>query len=135
MNDTYGHPIGDQVLCRFVTTLQNSLRGYDLVGRYGGEEFLVVAPDSAGTREEGLYERLKTQIAELALGDLVDGLSITASIGVAVVDPQATLLNLVANADAALYQAKYEGRNRVVYASSTQLCAFPQPPGTSGAAL
>jgi len=118
VNDTHGHQVGDEVLCGFVHTMQNSLRGYNLVGRYGGEEFLVVAPDSTGSVEEGLYERLKTQIAQQRTSTKKGEIGITVSIGVAGVDSGTTVETMLAAADAALYRAKDEGRNRVCYSTS-----------------
>ena len=64
INDKYGHQLGDDVLCSLVKTIQNSLRPYDLVGRYGGEEFLFVISDSTGLAEEGIYERVRAKIAD-----------------------------------------------------------------------
>lgn len=117
VNDTYGHQAGDEVLCRFVDVIQSSLRAYDLVGRYGGEEFLVVAPNSSGLSSEGLYERLRFQVERLTTTTLQDEIRITVSIGVAGVDAGFDMSRLLAAADTALYQAKNEGRNRVVYAA------------------
>jgi len=116
VNDTYGHQVGDEMLCGFVTTVQKGLRGYDLVGRYGGEEFLVVAPDSTGSPAEGLYERLRVHVANFRTKNLSGEISITVSIGVACSDDSATIDTMLATADAALYRAKDQGRNMVVYA-------------------
>jgi len=115
VNDVYGHQAGDEVLCKFVRTIQSNLRNYDYVGRYGGEEFLVVAPDSTGTPNESLYERLRIQIARISTVVRGVRINITASVGVAGSNGSTTVETLVAAADAALYRAKDEGRNRVVY--------------------
>jgi diguanylate cyclase (GGDEF)-like protein len=117
VNDTYGHQVGDEVLRLFVREIQSDLRGYDLLGRYGGEEFLVVAPDSTGTFEEGLYERLRARIAGRRMAFKTGSFCITVSIGVAGAESGATVEEILAAADAALYLAKDEGRNRIVYAS------------------
>jgi diguanylate cyclase (GGDEF)-like protein len=114
VNDSHGHQAGDEVLRCFARTVRGNLRSYDLVGRYGGEEFLVVAPDSTGFPEEGLYERLRLQVT--ASPTAVSGMEIgiTVSIGVAWTGDHDTVDTLLAAADRALYQAKGEGRNRVV---------------------
>ena len=120
VNDTYGHQAGYVVLCGFVEAIQKSLRGYDLVGRYGGEEFLVVAPDSTGSKQEGVYERLRYQIDQLKVATRFGDVNVTVSIGVAGTDDGNTVDHLLAAADAALYRAKDEGRNRVVYAGADE---------------
>ena len=117
VNDTYGHQVGDEVLRGFAHALQGNLRGYDLVGRYGGEEFLVVAPDSSGTAKEELYERLRSRIEGLLIATKSGEVGVTVSIGVARANGDSTVDSLLAAADTALYRAKDEGRNRVVYAS------------------
>lgn len=117
VNDTYGHQGGDDVLCALVDAIQSSLRGYDLFGRYGGEEFLMVAPNSSGSGEERLYERLREQVADLRIPTRAGEARITVSIGVTGVIGDAKADALLAAADAALYRAKDDGRNRVVYAA------------------
>jgi two-component system cell cycle response regulator len=116
VNDRYGHQTGDEVLCGFVRIIQESLRDYDLIGRYGGEEFLVVAPGSSGVEEEGLYERLCDHVAGQGVATRSGPVSVTVSIGVAVATGTGSVDDLLAAADSALYRAKNEGRNRVAYA-------------------
>jgi two-component system, cell cycle response regulator len=118
VNDTYGHQVGDSVLCDFVKAIRSSLRGYDLVGRYGGEEFLVVAPDAVASVQEGLYERLRYRAAHIRTATPSGAVGITVSIGVAGVIGKTTVDRLLADADAALYRAKDAGRNRIEYASA-----------------
>jgi diguanylate cyclase (GGDEF)-like protein len=118
INDTYGHQAGDEALVAFTRCIQDGLREYDCVGRYGGEEFLVIAPGSMGLNKESLYERLRARIAEAVITTNAGMMSLTASIGVAPGTGQSTVDALLAAADAALYQAKAGGRNRVVYATS-----------------
>jgi two-component system, cell cycle response regulator len=118
VNDTHGHQAGDEVLCGFVHAIQKNLRSYDLVGRYGGEEFLVIAPDSTGSAGEGLYERLRSGISNHRTNTKSGKIGITVSIGIACACSGATIDSIVAAADAALYQAKAEGRNRVCVAST-----------------
>ena len=116
VNDTYGHQVGDEVLRGFAHELRSNLRGYDLVGRYGGEEFLVIAPDSSGTVEEHLYERLRSKIEGLRIATKSSEVGVTVSIGVARANGDSSVDSLLAAADTALYRAKAEGRNRIFYA-------------------
>jgi diguanylate cyclase (GGDEF)-like protein len=116
INDTHGHLAGDEALVAFTRCIQDGLREYDCVGRYGGEEFLVIAPGSMGLNKESLYERLRARIAESVITTNAGTVSLTVSIGVAPGTGRSTVDALLAAADAALYQAKAGGRNRVVYA-------------------
>ena len=116
INDKYGHQVGDDALCSFVKVMQNTLRPYDLLGRYGGEEFLLVMPDSSVSTEQGVYERLRTKIADHQLGTRSGGVNITVSIGITSSNGDETADEMIAKADAALYRAKGNGRNQLVYA-------------------
>jgi diguanylate cyclase (GGDEF)-like protein len=117
INDTFGHQAGDEALVAFTRCIQGGLREYDCVGRYGGEEFLVIAPRAIGRDAESLYERLRARIADAGITTNAGIVSLTVSIGVAPGTGQSTVDALIAAADAALYQAKADGRNRVVYAT------------------
>ena len=117
INDARGHQAGDEALVAFTQCLQAQLREHDCVGRYGGEEFLVIAAGPQGWTEEGLYERLCVRVAETEIRTKSGPVSITVSIGVARGTGQSTVDALLAAADEALYQAKAGGRNRVAYAS------------------
>lgn len=115
VNDHYGHPAGDRVLKAFAAFLQVSIRGTDLLGRYGGEEFLILMPE---TSLEGAYqamERLRRQIAESSFPAADQPIQLTASIGVAGIDyaQDTDLPHLIEKADRALYRAKGNGRNQV----------------------
>jgi len=112
INDTHGHPVGDKVLCALVKLLSERLRGHDFLGRYGGEEFCIIAPDTSNEGALTLAEHLRAAIASASFS----GLSVSISIGVAGSLPgvKADLNKLLAEADAALYQAKQTGRNKVV---------------------
>jgi diguanylate cyclase (GGDEF)-like protein len=113
VNDTYGHQTGDQVLKEVGAIFQRSVRSYDWVGRYGGEEFLLILPGSgfvsARIRAEQL--RLALQSARTRLGEAV--ITVTASFGVASGFPSG-YESLIQAADKALYRAKDNGRNCVV---------------------
>lgn len=115
INDTWGHQAGDEALVAFTWCVQASLRSYDQVGRYGGEEFLVIASGIAGDDHEGLFERVCARVAGTLITTAAGTISMTVSIGVAVARPDSTVDGLLAAADTALYRAKDAGRNRVVY--------------------
>ncbi|MCF3630783.1 sensor domain-containing diguanylate cyclase [Thalassospiraceae bacterium LMO-SO8] len=114
VNDTYGHPSGDQVLRAVGQHLNQAKRRYDIAARYGGEEFCVVLPDTDLGTAADVAERLRRQIEEAEF-DMGDGtrISITVSIGVAVLGPGQSAEDLVKAADTALYRAKQAGRNRI----------------------
>jgi diguanylate cyclase (GGDEF)-like protein/PAS domain S-box-containing protein len=118
INDTYGHDAGDAVLRQMVIIIQGHLREVDLLGRFGGEEFGVVLPQTSASGALQVAERMRAGI-ESALFRFNGGEhSLTVSIGLASTrggdDPQAALDELVRQADQALYKAKDQGRNRVV---------------------
>ena len=114
INDSFGHQAGDEVLIAFARCLQANLREYDYVGRYGGEEFLIIASGSNAQSDDELYERLRQQVAAAGIKTLAGNVSITVSIGTAVGTGKSMVDGLIAAADTALYQAKAAGRNRVV---------------------
>ena len=120
VNDRFGHPIGDEVIRRVADTLvRNFLRREDFVARYGGEEFVVVVPDSSSHAVRQRAERVRQSIAEIGFSKGSDHFSVTASVGVAVLGPGDTGKTWLARADAALYEAKSAGRNRVVFAEES----------------
>jgi diguanylate cyclase (GGDEF)-like protein len=125
VNDTYGHKAGDIILQEASNRLQETMRPYDMVGRYGGEEFLIVVPRCDSTFAEYVAERLRSCIADANFP--IDGheLRMTMSLGVASVRgiDEPCCDALIQAADLALYQAKEEGRNRVV----TGTLPLPQP--------
>ncbi len=120
INDTYGHAVGDEVLIHTATILRGAMRHGDIVGRWGGEEFLCLLPDTKP--DSALYgmERIREQIGHTAIFAGDQEIHVTASIGVASfpVDGQ-TIVELMTMADAALYQAKQEGGDRVCRAGSS----------------
>lgn len=115
VNDTHGHRAGDAVLCHIAGLLKATLRGTDVLGRWGGEEFLMLAP---GTGREGalqLAERILNAIRHSPAITAVGPLSITASIGIATLNrDDASTLGLIERADQGLYAAKTSGRDRAV---------------------
>jgi diguanylate cyclase len=120
VNDRFGHPIGDEVIRRVADTLvRNFLRREDFVARYGGEEFVVVVPDSSAHAVRQRAERVRQAIGEIGFSKGSEHFSVTASIGVAVLGPGDTGKTWLARADAALYEAKSAGRNRVVFAEDS----------------
>jgi diguanylate cyclase (GGDEF)-like protein len=131
INDRFGHPVGDKVLQVFAKTARGGLRQTDLVGRLGGEEFIVVLADAGHDNAFLVADRLRNAFAANAA--VVDGQALyaTMSIGVSViVDPRQNLSELMTLADQALYLAKARGRNRVEVAAFEPLvrdAVAPQP--------
>jgi two-component system cell cycle response regulator len=116
VNDTYGHDAGDNVLREFATRLRRNTRGIDLACRLGGEEFVIIMPDTELSRALQVAERLRACIAtEPFLVNAGTTLSLTASVGVSTLERREdTPEALFKRADTALYAAKHSGRNRVV---------------------
>jgi diguanylate cyclase (GGDEF)-like protein/PAS domain S-box-containing protein len=113
VNDTHGHEAGDEVLKAVAEALRSTARGADLVARFGGEEFVLVLPDTSAELAVRIAERLRLAIE--ALSTEVDGqvIRVTASFGVAQRAAQDSQLEVLERADAALYSSKKDGRNRV----------------------
>jgi diguanylate cyclase (GGDEF)-like protein len=112
INDTYGHDAGDRVLKAIGKFLQQNIRDVDMVARYGGEEFVIMIPEAANDAAHILSERLRKQMSELKIEDLPP---ITISLGIATYPFDGSdLADLIKKADAAMYAAKRDGRNRVV---------------------
>src|SRR6185312_12402672 len=111
INDTFGHPTGDEVLRTFAITVFANIRAVDKFGRYGGEEFLLILPDTADGAAEQSLDRLRAIIAELDWSAFSPGMSVTISAGVAMLKPDETPDTILARADSALYAAKERGRN------------------------
>ena len=114
INDRLGHDQGDVALQAVANTMAVSLRGMDLVARFGGEEFLVLLPDTDSSQALCVAEKLRTAVAALELPQIG---RVTASFGVAtLLDPETTASELIRRADTALYVAKNAGRDRVAIA-------------------
>ena len=116
INDTHGHPIGDKVLCKIASLLAERLRGYDFLGRYGGEEFCVIAQDTDAEGARTLAEDLRVAIASAPFSVECGKLPVSISIGISICPSKGKgeLEDILAEADAALYNAKQTGRNRTV---------------------
>ena len=115
INDTHGHPAGDSVLIEVALRMQETLRAYDSLGRFGGEEFLIVVPDASEEGVAALAERIRSGIADTPIVTSVGSVNITVSLGMVVrmMEQSTSLSALVDEADRALYRAKEGGRNRV----------------------
>jgi diguanylate cyclase (GGDEF)-like protein len=115
INDTYGHVAGDAALCETVGRVRALLRPYDAIGRYGGEEFLIVLPGCTSPDALRLAERLRIGISQEPVKLPEGAIEITSSLGVAASDaiPSPDVTALIRAADTALYRAKAAGRNRV----------------------
>lgn len=133
INDTHGHLVGDEVLKRLAAAIQQSLRQVDYFGRYGGEEFSVLLPETELEQAQQVGDRLRSLVSSLEI--LVDEqvTSITVSIGITTYDPKDVNIDAVfERADQALYQAKRTGRNRCCVYSEHPPALFNEPQRVSG---
>src|SRR4029078_11906532 len=125
-NDTYGHLVGDQVLKEIARTLRSMLREYDLAGRFCGEEFSLLLPQTRAVDAFRISERVRANIAGLSIivpgATGGEGVHVTGSVGVSALDSwsKREYSELMATADAALYRAKSGGRNQVQIISTTR---------------
>jgi diguanylate cyclase (GGDEF)-like protein len=119
INDTYGHQTGDEVLRRVAQSFAAAVRELDLPGRYGGEEIALVLPGTNLSGARALAEKIRKNLEDLHVTSPEgDPFQVTASFGAACFPAQASVEQLVAAADAALYEAKRTGKNRVVTATA-----------------
>jgi len=116
INDTFGHPTGDEVLRTFAITVFANIRPNDRFGRYGGEEFLLVFPDTDDKSAGRILERLRVMIAELDWSAFAPDMRVTISAGVATLRDDENSDSVLARADSALYDAKARGRDRIIVA-------------------
>jgi len=121
INDRYGHPFGDECLRLIGQLLGECCRSEDIVCRYGGEEFVILAPNTGAAAAAELAERIRSAVESFNWACRGQKVKVTCSLGVADV-MGAPPPGILERADAALYQAKHEGRNRVILADN------PQPP-------
>jgi diguanylate cyclase (GGDEF)-like protein len=128
INDTFGHGVGDEVLKSISNELQLLLRKTDSVGRIGGEEFLLLAPQTDRLQAMALAERIRGGIEACQVPGL-DGRRISISIGVAGLMGEGSIDELIQHADQALYIAKSSGRNRCILYHEKKPAAQPRPAG------
>ena len=121
INDTWGHGAGDEVLCGLVSRMGANLRGHDVLGRHGGDEFVVLTEQAADADALIPYERVRAAVADSPIPTSAGPVSVTLSFGVRIWTPGESGAQLLAAADIALYRAKDAGRNRVC------LAAGPEP--------
>lgn len=112
INDTFGHEAGDKVLIEIARVLGTGVRDYDTCGRWGGEEFLVIMPETAAGDAVALVERVQRAIGEVRVPADNTQIQATASFGIAERRPGDPIAELIKRADEALYSAKHAGRNR-----------------------
>jgi diguanylate cyclase (GGDEF)-like protein len=127
VNDHYGHRMGDEVLRAFASLAQGDLRQVDQLGRWGGEEFLLMMPHVDASQAWVAVERLRNRIAAHPMGDS-GNLTVTISAGVAQFSPGESLDRWIERADQVLYQAKQAGRNRCLIAEMPQAAPAASPP-------
>ncbi|MGW5266072.1 GGDEF domain-containing protein [Microbispora sp. NPDC004025] len=132
VNDTYGHLVGDQVLAQVAATLRTQLREYDVVGRFGGEEFVVLLPGADVHEARRVAERLRARVGRMVVPSEQATVTVTVSAGVAIMNVHGEdLIELLAAADLALYRAKELGRDRVCLPAAP---VAPPPRSADGAA-
>ncbi len=117
VNDTFGHQKGDIVLQTVSQEIQNNLREIDTMGRYGGEEFLIILTGADEQDAKNIGERIRKRIETLSYEDLPSNYRVTVSIGISNYVPNETIENVIHFADTALYKAKSKGRNRIEFIS------------------
>lgn len=128
-NDTFGHPLGDRVITEVAWSLRQLSRTSDIVARYGGEEFALILPETDRTNAEAFGHRLREYIEQHPFSgeEQLPGHTLTISVGIASYLPPHSEDTLIKAADAALYQAKRDGRNRVVVWQSSAIVKLPEP--------
>ena len=130
INDTHGHAVGDHVLIELARRLRQSCRSYDVLGRYGGEEFVVVLPNCAAAEGRIVAEHMRKAIADVPFVTPEGELNVAISIGVASSSAHPEMTPLLKAADDALYIAKRNGRNRTAVDGMcpTVVAEYPLPP-------
>jgi diguanylate cyclase (GGDEF)-like protein len=116
INDQFGHPVGDEALRAFAITVFANIRSIDKFGRYGGEEFLLILPETSDSAALRTVERLRKIVASLDWSAISQNMTVTMSAGLTALRPDDTADSILARSDRLLYQAKDLGRNQVVSA-------------------
>src|SRR5690606_11304817 len=116
INDNWSHSTGDQALVLIAQQIRQHSRATDCAARWGGEEFVLLMPETSQEQARQVCERLRLAVMQMDCQALADGLCMTISIGVASAGLQPDSRSLLQQADSALYQAKQQGRNQVCYA-------------------
>ncbi len=114
INDTYGHPAGDKVLQEISSLVKQNIRIDDIFVRYGGEEFIVILPETDKAKAIELADRLRSKIAKKIIDHNNDTIKVSASFGVAQMNQSADMEKIIQDADTMLYKAKFNGRNIVM---------------------
>lgn len=116
INDQHGHSVGDRALVATAAALKNTIRQHDMVGRFGGEEFIIVIADTSREKTLQIAERCRNELTQLKVyNDHQELVPISASFGITHFSPHCTLDHILKHADDALYRAKNMGRNQVVH--------------------
>lgn len=110
VNDTFGHQTGDKILKEFSQVLKKNIRSVDILGRWGGEEFLIISTETNVDEAIKIAEKLKDKIENHTFSKIK---TITSSFGVSQISPNDTIRAIIKRADSALYTSKHEGKNRV----------------------
>lgn len=137
INDTYGHEVGDMALTALAQRAHTAMRAQDVVGRFGGEEFVAILPGTPRDAAMVAAERLRSQVESPPVPTSSGPVKVSVSVGVATLDPgrQIDRAALLAEADRALYSAKRAGRNCVVHADGQPAAAVPSEPPEAANAL
>ncbi|MGB9710471.1 MAG: GGDEF domain-containing protein [Thermodesulfovibrio sp.] len=117
INDNFGHLVGDRILNHVALQIKNFLRATDVVSRYGGEEFLIILPDTDEIKALMALERVRENIAKKPVKAGSEKIFITVSVGITEIDTNDNLTEAIHRADMALYQAKRSGKNKIELAS------------------
>jgi diguanylate cyclase (GGDEF)-like protein len=122
INDQYGHRVGDFVLTQIGLVVQNAIRKIDIACRYGGEEFVILLPETELDQAGRVAERIRKSLDETIISLESHSISVTASLGIVDLTTDTPLIEeMLAKADEAMYRAKEKGRNQVVS------CPYSQP--------
>jgi len=116
INDNFGHDVGDAVLVDIARSLTSGLRAYDICARWGGEEFMVLLPETRGATAIEITQRLQAEVSALQSEHLPPHTRLSISVGLSECCSAATITDTIKRADLALYQAKSSGRNKIVLA-------------------